>query len=133
MNSLEGKIASVHVHGNLSLVEVETGGGIVKSVVIETPDTADYLSAGESITILFKETEVVVGKRMDAEVSIQNRLSCTLMAIERGKLLSRLKMQCSAGEITSIITTQAVDQLKLEEGDTVVAMIKTNEVMLSHI
>ena len=92
----------------------------------------DYLRAGTSVKALIKETEVIIAPDGECNVSIQNKLKCTLLAIERGKLLSRLKKQFGSNEINSIVPTRALNQLGLREGQDVIALVKVNEVMLLH-
>ncbi len=131
MNSLQGKIISVRTNGKLSLVGIRAGDIILKSIVIETPETASYMKEGNDINVLFKEAEVVIGKGSNFLISLRNRIPCIVRQVEKGALLSKLILQTSVGPISSIITTDAVAELGINEGDQVVAMIKTNEIMLS--
>jgi len=132
MNSLEGHIKEVQVNGNLSLVTVALSDQILfKAIVIETPETASYLTPGHLVKVLFKETEVIIGKDIKHLISLQNQVRGVIRTIERGLLLSNIMINTPAGDISSIITTNALDQLSLEEELTVCAMVKTNEIMLS--
>jgi len=132
MNSLKGHIKEVHFSGSLSLVTVELSDKILfKAILIETPKTASYLVVGQAVKVLFKETEVIVGKDMKHFISLQNRIRGVIMRIERGVLLCNIHIQTPAGDISSIITTNAVDELQLKEELSVWAMVKTNEIMLS--
>ena len=54
-----------------------------------------------------------------------------ITAIEKGQLLAKLVMQTNAGEVISIITSNAVENLGLTEGGKVMAMVKTNEILLA--
>ena len=130
MNTLPAEIISVKVHGNLSLVELQLEGTNFKSIVIETPATASYLKKGNTINVLFKETEVIIGKGNNQAISLRNLLVCTITNIEKGVLLCRLSLMFKGHSIVSIITTNAVEQLDLKEGEQITAMIKTNEIML---
>lgn len=132
MNSLKGHIKEVQVNGSLSLVTVALSDQILfKAIIIETPETDSYLTAGHLVKVLFKETEVIIGKDIKHLISLQNQLRGVIKRIERGILLSNILINTPAGEISSIITTNAVDQLGLKEELTVCAMVKTNEIMLS--
>lgn len=131
MNRLNGKIISIRVEEHLSLITIEAGGFTLKSIVIGTPVDTSYLEEGRSVKVLFKETEVIIGKSADSAISVQNKLPCVITNIESGSLLSRIHLKSPAGELTSLITSDAVRQLNLRNGEHVVAMVKTNEVMLS--
>lgn len=127
MNILKGIIATVQVHGNLSLLHLVTGETPLKAVVIESPE---WLQEGAPVDVMFKETEVIIGTNEDHAISLQNRFLCTIEKVEKGELLSRLVMQHMEGKIVSVITTAAVRQLGLEAGKKVIAMVKTNELMI---
>lgn len=132
MNSLQGHIKEVQVNGSLSLVTVALSDELLfKAVIIETPETASYLREGHLVKVLFKETEVVIGKDIKHIISLQNQIRGEIKRVERGQLLSNIIINTPAGDISSIITTNAVDQLSLKEELTVCAMVKTNEIMLS--
>ena len=132
MNNLKGKITSIKSHENLSIVKIGIGAYSFTTVVIETAETVDYLKIDNEINVLFKETEVLICLKPCPKISLQNRIDCKIHEILKGKLLSQINMKSNIGEIKSIITSNAVDQLKLKVDDEVIAMIKTNEIMLQH-
>jgi molybdate transport system regulatory protein len=131
MNTLTGTITAIQSHDNLSLVKVLSNGASFTSIVLDTPETTDYLSIGNNIQLLFKETEVIIAKNFDINISVQNRIPCSIQSIITGVILSQVNLSFGETMIRSIITTNAVKQLGLKEKDTVLALIKTNEVSLS--
>ena len=131
MNVLKGEIESLTVKNSLSLVKIKVGPFHLTSIVIDTPETASYLHEGGAVNVIFKETEVIIGKGTAHPISLQNKFTGTISSIESGDLLSRVRLDTKVGNIVSVITTNAVNQLQLTEGSEVTAMVKTNEVMLS--
>ncbi len=131
MNILKGKITAVKTNGNLSLVEIDVDNIPFKTIVVETPDTASYLTKGNIVKVIFKETEVIIGKGVEHAVSMQNKIVGKILTIENGELLSKLTIDIGVGKIVSIITTNAVQELRLQVDEKITAMIKTNEIMLS--
>lgn len=131
MNSLKGNISKVEVNGNMSLVSINVAGLEFKSIVIETPQTVDYLIEGGEILVLFKETEVIIGKGNDIEISLRNKVKGRISHLKKGALLASVTLETAVGNIISIITVNAVNNLGLKEGSEVVAMVKTNEILLS--
>jgi len=132
VNSLTGNIFQIDTEDQLSLVHVDVGGYIFKSILLETPNTADYLREGQRVQLLFKETEVVLGKPdVEKVVSMQNRVPGQVAEIKRGALLSEVTVSSEIGAVRSIITTGSVDKLNLSPGEAVTALIKTNEIMLA--
>ena len=86
---------------------------------------------GHPVRAIFKETEVVLASDEKHNISLQNRIPGTIKKLKQGVLISKVTINSSVGELVSIISTNAVKQLKLSIGLPVVAMIKLNEIMLS--
>jgi molybdopterin-binding protein len=148
MNKLKGEITNVVTHDALSLVKVEAGGIMFSSIVIDTPSSNPALKAGNPVSILFKETEVIIARAPIPAISLQNRMECTIQGIRTGALLCELTLRLynektapspvrssghpdeHAGEIRSVITRNACDQLDLRVNDKIIALVKTNEISL---
>ncbi|MFT4568319.1 MAG: molybdate transport system regulatory protein [Saprospiraceae bacterium] len=132
MNRLSGHISAIEVCGSMSLVTIDISSTIhLKTIIIETPETASYLLAGNPVQAVFKETEVIIGTDETHNISLQNRLPGQIITIESGKLISKIAISTEAGIIVSIISTNAVNSLNLQKDLRVIAMIKLNEIMLS--
>ena len=131
MNVLSGNIAEVRVNGELSIVRVKVGDHLLSSIVIDTPETADYLVPGGEVRVIFKETEVIIGTGSTEGISLRNKFRGRVEKIDSVILLSKLTIGTPVGKITSIITSNAVSELGISEGSEVTAMIKTNELILS--
>jgi molybdopterin-binding protein len=64
------------------------------------------------------------------EQSIRNQLPGTIKSIVSDKVLSEVIVETSIGEVTSIITTRSVEEMKLKTGDGVFALVKATSVSL---
>ncbi|TRX09139.1 TOBE domain-containing protein [Flavobacterium gawalongense] len=131
MNTLNGTITTIQSHEGISLVKVKSGNTIFTSIVLDSPETVSYLKTDYPVKILFKETEVIIAKDFNPNISIQNRILCSIQSIKKGVILSQINLVSDKVSIKSIITSNACNQLELKENDTVIALIKTNEVSLS--
>jgi molybdate transport system regulatory protein len=132
MNVLHGEITEVLSEGELSLVRILAYGQIFHSIVIDTADTSPWLTKGNPVQLLFKETEVIITTTDPLSISVRNQLRCRVKKITAGKLLCEVTLSWTAApDIRSVITRNACEQLNLKENDPVIALIKTNEVSLS--
>lgn len=131
MNNLKGNIDAIRVNGDLSIVTIKVASTYFTAIVLDTPQTSDYLTEGKAINIIFKETEVIIGIGSVEGISLRNKLFGKVVSIESDILLSKLVLQTDVGLITSIITSNSVKRLKIVVGTELTAMIKTNELMLS--
>jgi len=131
MNRLKGKIELINSHDELLLVELNVQKTKIKAIIIGKPNDYSYLEIGNEIAILFKETEVIILSDKTLNISIQNKLTCTIDSIKKGQLLSQVNLNFNGITLSSIITTTSIENLNLKTLDTVTALIKTNEIILS--
>ncbi len=130
MNKLKAQIVNIETSEHISLVDLQANGDLFTCVVIETPETADYLKIGNAVHLLFKETEVSIGKNLSGQISLRNQIHSTIKQIEKGRVLTKIILDYKGIEIGSVITTRSANQLNLQVGEAVVGLIKANEVSI---
>ena len=134
MNRFQGHISDIETAGPLSLVRVRLPGRVeLASVILETPDSAAYLKKDHPIAVWFKETEVILAAGEAAGIGVENRIPCRVGTVEAGTLLSRVFLESEAGPLLAVLSTRALNTLGLAEGDTALALVKMNEVMLANL
>ncbi len=131
MNILSGNITSIQGSESLSLVKIAVENTIFTSIIIDTPESNVYFKIGKVVKIYFKETEVIIAKNEPLNISIQNKIPCTIISMKLGEILTELHLRFGEFNIKSLITTNALKTLNLKNGDAVLALIKTNEISLS--
>lgn len=130
MNRLPATIRSIQHSEAILLIDVSVENELFSALLIEYGTQPTWLREGETVDVVFKETEVSLAKNLSGQISTRNRMKCSVLAIDRGELLSKVKLLYQNHVIYSAITTRSVDSLKLKEGDLVEALLKSNEVSL---
>ena len=130
MNKLKGIISQIQTSGNIMLIDVNVGGQGFSALLIESGSHQDWLTVGNAVDVVFKETEVSLAKNLVGKISMRNRMQCTVVSINRGELLSTVTMKFQESFITSAITTRAVDSLQITVGESIEALVKSNEISL---
>ncbi len=133
MNRLRGRIIAIESSGHLSLVDVAVRGDIFTALLAEAPAGAPYLTVGNAVLVLFKETEVSLAKDLSGQISLRNRIKCAVKHIRHGQILSEVTLDYQGQEIVSVITSRSIMRLDLREGDEAEALIKANEVSLTEL
>jgi molybdopterin-binding protein len=65
------------------------------------------------------------------KLSTRNQIKGKVTQVEKGTVMAKVKIDIGGGNvITSTITMDAVNDLKLEKGDDVTALIKASSVMI---
>jgi len=130
VNKLDGKIVLIETSPHMSMVDIDVSGDVFSSIVLETPSTAAYLKEGNSITLLFKETEVSIAKNLSGLISLRNRFKAKIKRLEKSEILAKVILDYKGHEIVSIISTRSAIKLQLAPGDDIEWLVKTNEVSL---
>lgn len=129
MNSIQGKITNIETEGHFQLIEISSGASAFKSIIIS--HAGDAYQLGDAVFAHFKETEVSLATQRIVDISLQNQIEGQISKIEKDKLMCRVSLNTHHGPVFSVITTGSANRMGLKEGDAVIALIKTNEVMIS--
>ena len=133
MNQLEGQIVRIESSQNISMVDINVQGDIFSAVVLETPQHSPLLKKGARLQLLFKETEVSIGKNLSGMISLRNRATGRIHAIEKGEILTKVAISYRDQNIRSIISTHSAERLSLIIGDQVEWLVKSNEMTLGYL
>jgi molybdopterin-binding protein len=69
--------------------------------------------------------------RSTMKLSARNQLKGKIVAVQKGQMTAHVRIDIGHGVIiTSSITNEAVDELKLKVGDKAVAVVKASDVMI---
>jgi molybdopterin-binding protein len=66
-------------------------------------------------------------------INVRNQFKGQVKEIIRGDVVSEVDVQTPWGIVTSVITTRSVDELQLEPGSDVVALVKSTEVSIAKL
>ena len=66
-------------------------------------------------------------------INIRNQFRGHVKEIIRGSVVSEIDVETQFGIVTSVITTRSVDELDLQVGSEVVALVKATEVSIARL
>jgi molybdopterin-binding protein len=64
-------------------------------------------------------------------ISARNHLKGRIVDVKLGDIVAQIRISVEAGTVESIITRESAEELNLNKGDSVTAVIKATEVMIS--
>ncbi|MFD8912065.1 molybdopterin-binding protein [Streptomyces sp. NPDC059575] len=133
-NQLPGTVTAVHSGEVMATVKVRLTGGqdITAAITLEAAEDLG-LREGTSVRALVKATEVSLATEPVHHISIRNQLAGTITDITTGEAMAAVKIQVPGAELTSAITHESAEELKLTTGSDVVALIKSTEVSLATV
>ncbi len=130
-NQLFGVIDKIIRGAVNSEVELNIGDGI-KIVSVVTNDSVDSLgfSVGEEAYAIIKASWIIISKEKPKKLSARNIIETKVTAIIPGAVNTEVKMEVSGKTLAAVVTGEAIDELKLKEGDTAYAIFKASNVIL---
>ena len=93
------------------------------------------LRVGSCVKLSAHPTAIAIAKDLldTTQVSYENQLKATITAIDKGELLTILKLDICGYSIESIISTTAFESMQLRVQDTVIALIKASQLAISEV
>ncbi len=90
MNKLPGTITTIQQSGAILLVDADVNGQVFSALLIESTSRPEWLQIGNTVDLVFKETEVSLAKNLSGQISLRNRMPSVILKIEKGELLSQV-------------------------------------------
>lgn len=125
MNTLSASVISLDVSSRICALTVSVANDPFELILVESPT----LVQGDGITLVFKETEVILQKS-SSHISSANTQKGIIVAIESGIVLTSITLTYHDTSIVSLITTNAFKRLELTIGDEVIWMVQPSEISL---
>lgn len=127
MNRIEARINRIESTDNITIItfEAEGRGMRMMALGLNLP-----LSAGTRVILGFKASHVALARELSGELSISNRLPAVIESVETGALVSSVMLRVGAALIESIITRESAERLRLQNGDTVTALVKASDLSI---
>lgn len=128
MNCIDGEIQQIECYDGIALIDVRVNACILTASVLGS--AGQEWRHGQAVRASFRETDVAIAKQRTGMISMRNCMRGSIAAIEKGKVLTRVDLDCSGLALSSIITTRAASNMNLAVGDEVEALVKANEISL---
>ncbi|MFI8876720.1 molybdopterin-binding protein [Streptomyces sp. NPDC055243] len=131
-NQIAGTVTSVTPGEVMATVKVRLDGGqdVTAAITLEAVKELG-LAEGSAVRALVKSTEVSLATGPVAGLSIRNQIPGTVTDVATGAAMASVKVSVQGGVLTAAITKDAVTDLKLASGSSVVALIKSTEISLA--
>lgn len=131
-NQIPGTVTSITSGEVMATVKIRLDGGQDLTAAITLESVKDLgLTEGSAVRALVKSTEVALATGPVQGLSIRNQLAGTVTDVATGGAMASVKITIDGGELTAAITKDAVTDLGLEAGTSVVALMKSTEVSLA--
>lgn len=130
MSQLVAKIKKIQTTDNLNLVTFDFNGADLKMMSL---GLHDEIQVGKQVSLSIKSTSVAIAKDFNGQISYANKIHASIVEVNNGKLLSRIKLQANGNVFESLITCEISKKMDLAVGDNVLALLKASELSIAEI
>ncbi len=121
MNRIAAVVKSIEDMEIVSYITLEMNEVEIRIIKSKVPE---WLSVGDTVFFTFAEISVCIGKACNGKVSIENRIPATLKQLRTNCSLCEVKFDSKIGDIVSLITQNAFDELQLDIGSQVTILLR---------
>lgn len=121
-------------HGAVSTLLVLTtfSGTKLYANITESSTENMHLQVGDKVMAFFKASHVLVTTGWAIPISARNKLKGIIKTIAMGAVNAEISIEMPSGDILrAIVTNDAVKDMALKDGDEIVAIIKSSDVMIA--
>lgn len=126
MNKMSGIIKDIHSEDRINYILIETNGVLIHAITLELDAK---FKINDTVNVVFRASDVIL-TNSNSDIVIENKLSGNVIGLTKGKLMSHVKINSSAGPISSVIATQSVSDNNIEVGMQLYATFKATSVSL---
>ena len=130
MNHISAVITDIKSVDSINLVSFEVEEEQLRMISLELPNT---LCIGSKVVLGAKASHITIAKELNNEISISNQLRVIIENIQHGELLCSIKFRVAGSLLESIITNESALRMGLQEGKSIVALIKSSELSIVEV
>jgi molybdopterin-binding protein len=128
VSKLNATITAIESEKILNVVTFTVAGFTLKMISLELDKKAQI---NQRVLLSTKATTVAIAKDFTGALSYSNQILLQIQDIDRGKILTTLRLKEGELELESIITTSSCERMALKKGEKITALIKSSDLSIS--
>lgn len=127
MNKFTAVVTSIENMEIVTYIALQVGEIEIRIIKSKVPQ---WLNVNDSVYFTFQEFSVCIGKACNGKVSIENRIPAVLTSVRTKNSLSELTFESKIGEVVSLMTQSAFEELELEKDSTATILLREIDINL---
>lgn len=127
MTKVKGYIVGLEFTDTISQVKLSTELGDFYCVILENPDTVNYLRMGNEVNLIFKESDYTVFKE---KVYPFNTIEGNVRSIVKGEIFVKVVIKNKDYEFSALITNPEFESLNIQINQKLHFFVKPTSVIL---
>ena len=132
MNIKSGTITSIAQDDFFNMITVDVDNGSLRIVDVKSPYA---IAEGDKVNVKFQEISVSLSvcDKVGKVISVENSIPATYSGCRKGEIFSEVRMHTACGELVSLVSTPVFEEMKLETGARVTALLKGSDIKLEPV
>ncbi|NVJ52404.1 MAG: transporter [Campylobacteraceae bacterium] len=123
MNKFEATVCKIKNSDSLNLVTFTFKSNELTMISL---DLSEDIKENKKVILSVKPTNINIAKDFQGQISASNKLHGNIKNIEKGKLLSNIICIVDETFIETIVTTESLEKMNLQEDDKVTLFFKSS-------
>ena len=128
-NQFKGIVTNINEGAVNAIVSIEANGEVISSTISLNAVKELGLKKGDAAYAIIKATEVMIATELP-KISARNKFHGVIKGIQSGAVNDIVILETKLGVVSSTISKNAVEELKLSVGKEAYAIIKATSVMV---
>lgn len=128
-NQFKGIVTNINEGAVNAIVSIEANGEVISSTISLNAVKELGLKKGDAAYAIIKATEVMIATELP-KISARNKFYGVIKGIQSGSVNDIVTLETKLGVVSSTISKNAVEELKLSVGKEAYAIIKATSVMV---
>jgi molybdate transport system regulatory protein len=130
-NQIKGRVTDIQTGKAMAFVTIQAGEMQLASLITTDAVHELKLKQNDQVTAIVKASDVMLAKGALSQLSGRNRLAGQVDSVHQDEAMSFVTVIIGRERLGAAISTQAVTEMGLKQGDQVIAIIKATGVMLA--
>ena len=130
MSIINAVITEIQSVDSLNIVSFDFAGSTLKMMSL---DLNSEMKLGREVVLNVKPFRITIVKEFYGDISYSNKLNAVVKSCENGELLSSVKLLVNGVIFESIITKELALKMELKIGESVIVMIKANDLSIQEV
>ncbi len=130
MNKIKARVEEIKIVDEFTFITFKSKDIELKMISLDITST---IEVAKMALISIKATQIGIAKDFIGKISCDNQIRASIESIKIGSLFSSINLLIGDLILESIITTQAILEMNLKVGDSVVTLIKAFDISLVEV
>jgi len=130
MNTISATVINMKSVDGVTSLTLKSKSDILEVISL---DIRSDIELGSRMVLGVEASHIALAKKISQEMSIVNRLQCSVVKIIKGELMWRVILEYHSSIFESIVSVNAAQKMNIEIGDVLFALVASSEFLVLEV